>query len=192
MRLFPTLAAAISLQIVSALGNNYTLQLPYISVNPKSDLIGSSSGLFAKPLLGYYSIPYVAPPTGDRRFRAPQDPLPNQGSLSLTDYGPVCPQPTNPSLPFEQSEDCLTLSIFRPRFAKSGNKKLPVVIWVPGGEFSRGQRVPDCRNDSLCSWQVHSTLVEEELLIFLRSLVMLPRTLSQVSPGRLNGSRVLN
>lgn len=137
MRLFPTLAAAISLQIASALGNNYTIQLPYISVTPKSDLIGSSSGLLAKPLLGYYSIPYVAPPTGDNRFRAPQDPLSNQGSLSLTDYGPVCPQPTNPLLPFEQSEDCLTLSIFRPRFTNSV-KKLPVVIWVPGGEFSRG------------------------------------------------------
>ena len=33
------------------------------------------------------------------------------------------------------SEDCLTLNIWTP--AKSGEQKLPVMVWIPGGGFTQ-------------------------------------------------------
>ena len=37
-----------------------------------------------------------------------------------------------------QSEDCLTVSIYRPRGHTADAKKLPVAVLIPGGAFNRG------------------------------------------------------
>ena len=37
-----------------------------------------------------------------------------------------------------QSEDCLTLNVFRPKRAGSSSSKLPVGIYIHGGAFNRG------------------------------------------------------
>jgi carboxylesterase type B len=90
-------------------------------------------------VVAWYSIPYAAPPLGDLRFKKPQPPTVGRGNqngtgletLALKDYGPLCRQgPANKG----ESEDCLTLSVFRPQGIPE--EKLPVVIWVPGGESS--------------------------------------------------------
>lgn len=112
------------------------IKLDYIQVEPVQNLTNSSGTILAKPVVAWYSIPYAAPPLGDLRFKKPQPPTVGRGknngsleTLALKDYGPWCRQgPANKG----ESEDCLTLSIFRPQGIP--NEKLPVVIWVPGGE----------------------------------------------------------
>ena len=124
-----TLLPLLSLAVTSTLADG-TIHLPYIDVGSVQGITNSSGTLLAKPVVGWFSIPYAAPPTGDRRFKRPEDPVAGQGFLNLTTYGAVCPQGTTPA---PQSEDCLTLSVFRP--GGMPNKKLPVVIWVPGGKW---------------------------------------------------------
>ena len=82
-------------------------------------------------------IPYAQPPVGELRLRAPQPPLPHQGILEAYEVGPICPQAetifAGGSIK-EQSEDCLTLNIWRPK--KLGS--FPVMVWFHGGGFRQG------------------------------------------------------
>ena len=106
------------------------IKLDYIEVDSVQGVTNSSGTLLAKPVVAWYSIPYASPPTGDLRFKRPQPPQKSkQNKLSLKDYGPVCLQGLGTA---GESEDCLTLSVFKPQGYEK--KNLPVVIWVPGGE----------------------------------------------------------
>ena len=40
--------------------------------------------------------------------------------------------------PDTESEDCLTINIYRPQGHTSSSKKLPVSVLIPGGAFNRG------------------------------------------------------
>ncbi|KAH6714287.1 Alpha/Beta hydrolase protein [Leptodontidium sp. MPI-SDFR-AT-0119] len=80
-------------------------------------------------------IRFAAPPTGERRFRNPQDPLVNE-SLQIADtFGPSCLASEALTIPATSSEDCLFLNVFRPAIIKS--KPLPVWIFIQGGGFNR-------------------------------------------------------
>ncbi|MEI9931115.1 MAG: carboxylesterase family protein [Rhizomicrobium sp.] len=87
----------------------------------------------------FKNIPYVAAPTGDLRWRAPQ-PVPNwTGARDATEFGPVCPQNQRPSqfipkLPY--AEDCLSLNVWSPNTTSTA--KLPVMVWIYGGAFVTG------------------------------------------------------
>lgn len=87
----------------------------------------------------YRGIPYAAPPVGDLRWRAPAAYPAWQGVRASREFGPACPQPRVPP-PFgvegAQSEDCLTLNIWRPAGAATG--PLPVMVWIHGGAFVLG------------------------------------------------------
>lgn len=78
-------------------------------------------------------IPYAAPPVGSLRWKPPTDPAP-WGSISATGFGKACIQQSdvNDGLlgTVEQSEDCLTLNIWRPNTNESN---LPVLVYVHGG-----------------------------------------------------------
>jgi hypothetical protein len=132
-----TLTATLAVAATTALADGL-IKLDYIQVEPVQNLTNSSGTILEKPVVAWYSIPYAAPPLGDLRFKKPQPPTVGRGNkngtletLALKDYGPWCRQgPANKG----ESEDCLTLSIFRPQGIP--NEKLPVVIWVPGGESS--------------------------------------------------------
>ncbi|KAF8704549.1 type-B carboxylesterase lipase family, partial [Rhizoctonia solani] len=128
-----TLSAQVTLPYGTFLGlDNYT-----------SDL-GSP---LPNPLVAYLHIPYAAPPTGARRFARPQPPLQMNGTVSSTEYGPVCPQSTRPNM----DEDCLSLAVFAPKGTTTSDK-LPVVIWIHGGAFNAGSK----QGFSLASMISHS------------------------------------
>lgn len=91
----------------------------------------------------YRGIPYAAPPVGDLRWKAPQPPAPWQGVREAKEFSNACWQmPYPPAAAIYQSklpplsEDCLYLNIWTP--AKSAKDRLPVMVWIHGGGFTRG------------------------------------------------------
>ncbi|MBN2050688.1 MAG: carboxylesterase family protein [Spirochaetales bacterium] len=96
-------------------------------------------------------IPYAAPPAGNLRWRAPENPVPWTGVLEAKKGGSLCSQPS----PLGKnavtgSEDCLFLNIWRPATEEEG---LPVYVWIHGGGNSIGGSdiVPDYRGYNLAS-----------------------------------------
>jgi len=79
---------------------------------------GEIQGREKEGVLLFAGIPYAAPPTERRRFRAPQ---PHGGWTGVRDarrFGPAAPQPreegltANPQVRWD--EDCLTLNVCTP------------------------------------------------------------------------------
>ncbi len=85
----------------------------------------------------YKGIPYVAPPVGDLRWRAPQPGPHWTAPRDATAFGPICPQHATEGLiaraNLPQGEDCLSLNVWTP-----GGKKRPVMVWIYGGGFTQG------------------------------------------------------
>ncbi|TTA98325.1 Neuroligin-4, X-linked [Bagarius yarrelli] len=87
-----------------------------------------------RPVEQYLGVPYAMPPTGERRFQAPEPPNSWSGIKNSTQFAPVCPQVLedrfllSDMLPVwftanldtvatylqDQSEDCLYLNIYVP------------------------------------------------------------------------------
>ncbi len=88
----------------------------------------------------YLGIPYAAAPVGERRWRAPGTAPQWQGPRDARRYGPQCPQTAYPAgspylqAPAAESEDCLYLNVWAPADADG----LPVMVWIHGGNFTRG------------------------------------------------------
>ncbi len=99
---------------------------------------GMVSGSAGDNVLVYRGIPYAAPPVGNLRWKPPQPVVPWEGVLQAENFGPACIQPKSPTrelkLPGE-SEDCLTLNIWKP---KDAGEALPVMVWIHGGAFRLG------------------------------------------------------
>ncbi|CAJ0582376.1 unnamed protein product, partial [Mesorhabditis spiculigera] len=93
-----------------------------------------SDGQWSELFLG---IPFAKPPVGELRFEKPVMVDKWENVLDATKYGPSCP-PHNKSVTFPpSSEDCLHLSIIRPKDLDE-QRKLPVLVWVHGGGYSAG------------------------------------------------------
>ncbi|KAH8281096.1 hypothetical protein KR054_010648 [Drosophila jambulina] len=89
----------------------------------------------------FEGIPYAKPPVGELRFKAPQPPEPWQGVLNCTTYRSK-PLQRNMILGFvEGSEDCLHLNIYVKTLVSE--KKLPVIVWIYGGGFQKGEATRD-------------------------------------------------
>jgi len=71
-------------------------------------------------------IPFAAPPVGDLRWRAPQQPYTWSTLLDATNPGTCC----------TDGEDCLTLTVYRP--AVEPDTALPIMIWIHGGAYVIG------------------------------------------------------
>ena len=103
---------------------------------------GNVKGIVEDGITIYKGIPFAAPPIGDLRWKAPQPVVPWDGVLIADEFGPACPQmvyPNSASIDNSvgiQSEDCLYLNIWTP--TRSGNEKLPVMVWIYGGGFAIG------------------------------------------------------
>ncbi|HLZ09357.1 MAG TPA: carboxylesterase family protein [Chloroflexota bacterium] len=108
---------------------------PRAAVRVEAGLI---EGVQSEELTVYKAIPYAAAPVGDLRWRAPQPMLPWNGVRRADAFGPIAMQSGSsvPGAPTEPvSEDCLTLNVWTQ--ATSGAAKLPVLVWIPGGGFTK-------------------------------------------------------
>ena len=88
----------------------------------------------------FKGIPYAQPPVGDLRWREPQPPRNWTGVRKADRFAPRCAQrPVFGDMNFRTNgmgEDCLYLNIWTP--AKSGDAKLPVLVYFFGGGFIAG------------------------------------------------------
>ena len=101
---------------------------------------GAVQGRAKQDVLLFAGVPYAAPPTGRRRFRAAQ---PHDGWSGVRDarkFGPAAPQistggMTDPA-PVRWDEDCLTLNVQTPGL---DDAERPVLVWIHGGGYRNGQ-----------------------------------------------------
>ena len=100
-------------------------------------------------ITAFKGIPFAAPPVGDLRWKAPQPAADWEGIRDCYTFGPIAMQETpgedpnsfyakewhvDPEIPM--SEDCLQLNVWTP--AKTGDEKLPVMVWIYGGGLMCG------------------------------------------------------
>jgi para-nitrobenzyl esterase len=108
---------------------------------PAGSFVGFSDDNDTQAWIG---IPYAKPPVGNLRWRAPQPVLPLLEELQAINYHSPCVQYANPTAgvigdagTIVGSEDCLALNVWAPKFepqnVPTGDKKLPVMVWIHGG-----------------------------------------------------------
>lgn len=98
---------------------------------------GSLQGAQVEGAIVFRGIPFAAPPTGERRWKAPAPVNPWSGTRDASQRAPSCLQNSegwNYSNYLHASEDCLTLDVRTP--ALSG--KRPVMVWIHGGSNRSG------------------------------------------------------
>jgi len=96
----------------------------------------------------FLGIPYAAPPTGKRRWRAPHEPAHWKGIRQAVHEPPACPQKDygwNTRAAHHDSEDCLYLDIHTPDLHPS--HPLPVLVWIHGGSNLAGAAAGVVRTD---------------------------------------------
>ena len=111
-------------------------------VRVEQGLLAGTSGSSAD-IRVYRGVPFAAPPVGDLRWQAPQPPAKWEGVRQAAEFSNACWQTPYPvaaavyqaKLP-PLSEDCLYLNIWTS--AKSAKDRLPVMVWIHGGGFTRG------------------------------------------------------
>jgi para-nitrobenzyl esterase len=108
---------------------------------------GIVEGVAQGGVRSFFSVPYAAPLTQERRFRAPEPAEPWQGVRDATKPGPSAPQNVPKDVPgidlasitaprIPGGPDYLTLNIWTPEDAKDR----PVMVFVHGGSFVSGSK----------------------------------------------------
>lgn len=99
----------------------------------------------------WLGIPYAKPPVGDLRWRAPRPGDPWTGVREAIAPPAPCVQYASPMGGVDTApantpvgrEDCLALNVWTPPFATAdvptGDRRLPVLVWIHGGGNSIGQ-----------------------------------------------------
>lgn len=127
--------------------NDRPLQV-LLSTPPPTAVVATREGIVeGKIEIGqtrFLGIPYVAPPLGRLRWRAPQAALPRPSVLRAFARGASCAQKAvgegiAQSDLGPRSEDCLQLNISSPSLAPAG--ALPVMVWIHGGGLTQGSAV---------------------------------------------------
>ncbi|KAK5719254.1 hypothetical protein LTR15_007777 [Elasticomyces elasticus] len=93
-------------------------------------------GYTAEGVNQWLGMRFAAPPTGDLRWRAPQDPpLNNSAVLPATEFGSTCVGYWIYGLNDTINEDCLYLNVFAPENVTT-ESKLPVWFFIQGGGYA--------------------------------------------------------
>ena len=127
----------IGLVLVAALWTGVAAAEPAVVETSQGQVQGVEEG----GLTVYRGIPFAAPPTGSRRWRAPQPAERWQGVRLADRFGPICRQPAETPGPpgwggKSQDEDCLRLNIWAP--PQRAAERLPVMVWIHGGAYIAG------------------------------------------------------
>ncbi len=98
---------------------------------------GSVVGVARGGVTSFKGIPFAAPPTGERRWKAPQPVVGWTGVRLARAFAPACAQ-GSPLIagPLDTSEDCLYLNVWTS--ARSTRERRPVMVWIHGGSFVLG------------------------------------------------------
>lgn len=107
---------------------------------PQGLLVGTTlKGDYPRTVEAFRGIPYALPPTGDRRFRPPVKVSNSEATIDASQFGPRAPARQFVKLGpvLEESEDCLTVNVFR-QVQDESDSLLPVAVYVHGGAFNRG------------------------------------------------------
>ena len=94
-------------------------------------------GLEQGEVLTWRGIPYAAPPTGERRWRAPAPARPWDEVRDAESFGASCLQGAGSRIAADTAEDCLFLNVFAPGDDEPADP-LPVMVWIHGGGFTSG------------------------------------------------------
>ena len=77
----------------------------------------------------WLGIPFAQPPLGTLRFKAPVPiSIPVKGVQNATKFGDACPKLPSATTFGTQSENCLSLNVWRPIGTRSKDK-LPALVW---------------------------------------------------------------
>ncbi|HEY7799742.1 MAG TPA: carboxylesterase family protein, partial [Hyphomonadaceae bacterium] len=133
---------AISAAIAAVLMTSACVHSPLQLSTTVETRSGPVRGSLDAGVVSFKGIPYAAPPTGNLRWRPPAPAAPWTAPLDATTFGPQCVQPqrtgpgSRPGQPAPQamSEDCLSVNVWTS--AKSADARLPVLVWLHGGNFA--------------------------------------------------------
>ncbi|KAG4301511.1 hypothetical protein PCK1_002224 [Pneumocystis canis] len=102
---------------------------------------GHMIGTRSDVVFSFLGIPYAFPPVNELRFKHPVCISKLRGTWDASYFRSYCPQDdhtvSNPVL----NENCLFLNVFTPYIPDANDKlsmRLPVMIWIHGGSFLRG------------------------------------------------------
>ncbi len=138
MRILVGLAATLLTALAGVSHAASTTKNPYEVTTENGRLRGVPISNYS--VVTFKSVPYAAPPTGERRWKAPRRAENWTGIRRADKFGPACLQTEvfgDLHLRGEPaSEDCLFLNIWVP--TRVGKTKLPVIVWLYGGGFVTG------------------------------------------------------
>ncbi|KAL6459753.1 hypothetical protein MHYP_G00315120 [Metynnis hypsauchen] len=126
---------------------------------------GVIRGLTADKAHVFYGIPFADPPVASNRWRPPQQVTPWTGEYDATFPRAACMQrcigPITEECPKTVSEDCLYLNVFVPLSVNFSNTvlKLPVMVWIHGGDFIAGTATKPLYDSRFISNFTHTVVV---------------------------------